>query len=44
MNDSPADAPDNPSGALPGDPRHGLNEEQLVEYYSGLGPSWIVHA
>jgi uncharacterized protein YciI len=44
MSNSSAATPSNPSGALPGDPRHGLSEEQLVAYYSGLGPSWIVHA
>jgi len=36
--------PANPSGALPGDPRHGLNQEQLDRYYRERGPSWIVHA
>lgn len=32
----------NPSGALPGDPRHGLSEEQLKEYYRTKSPTWIV--
>ena len=44
MSDSPIAEPTNPSGALPGDPRHGLTEEQLEDYYRERGPSWIVHA
>ncbi|MDW3178840.1 MAG: YciI family protein [Acidimicrobiia bacterium] len=44
MSEPSTSDPNNPSGALPGDPRHGLSEEQLKEYYRGLGPSWIVHA
>ncbi len=37
MNDA-----DNPSGALPGDPRHGLSEQELREYYRTKRPTWIV--
>lgn len=44
MSNSPVAEPTNPSGALPGDPRHGLTEEQLEDYYRKRGPSWIVHA
>jgi uncharacterized protein YciI len=44
MSNSPIHEPSNPSGALPGDPRHGLTEEQLEDYYRQRGPSWIVHA
>jgi uncharacterized protein YciI len=33
--------PNNPSGALPGDPRYGLSKEQLAEYYRTKSPSWI---
>jgi uncharacterized protein YciI len=33
--------PNNPSGALPGDPRHGLSKEQLAEYYRTKSPCWI---
>ena len=33
MSDSPGADSTNPSGALPGDPRHGLSEEQLQAYY-----------
>lgn len=44
MSDSPVSEPTNPSGALPGDPRHGLTEEELDDYYRSRGPSWIVHA
>lgn len=44
MSDSPVGDPTNPSGALPGDPRHGLTEKQLEAYYRERGPSWIVHA
>jgi len=36
--------PTNPSGALPGDPRHGLNEQQLEEYYRERSPSWLIRA
>ncbi len=34
--------PNNPSGALPGDPRHGLSEDELREYYRTKSPTWIV--
>ncbi len=34
--------PKNPSGALPGDPRHGLSVEALAEYYRTKSPTWIV--
>ena len=44
MTNSPIATQDNPSGALPGDPRHGLNEKQLEDYYRNLGMSWIVQA
>ncbi len=37
MNDA-----DNPSGALPGDPRHGLSQHELGEYYRTKSPTWIV--
>ncbi len=43
MSNSPVAKPTNPSGALPGDPRHGLTEQQLDDYYRERGPSWIVH-
>ena len=33
--------PKNPSGALPGDPRYGLSEVELEEYYRTKSPSWI---
>ena len=33
--------PNNPSGALPGDPRYGLSEAELEEYYRTKSPSWI---
>lgn len=36
--------PNNPSGALPGDPRYGLSEEELKEYYMTKSPSWYIHA
>lgn len=36
--------PDNPSGALPGDPRYGLSEEQLRHYYAAKSPCWYVCA
>ncbi len=32
----------NPSGALPGDPRHGLSEDELRAYYREQSPTWIV--
>ena len=35
--------PTNPSGALPGDPRHGLSEEALRSYYAARAPCWMVH-
>jgi len=34
--------PSNPSGALPGDPRYGLNEAELREYYRTKAPTWII--
>lgn len=34
--------PNNPSGALPGDPRYGLSEAELKDYYRTKAPSWIV--
>jgi uncharacterized protein YciI len=34
--------PKNPSGALPGDPRYGLSEEQLKQYYMTKSPSWCI--
>ena len=37
MNDA-----NNPSGALPGDPRHGLSEGELRAYYRAMSPTWIV--
>ena len=43
-NDESGGAPSNPSGALPGDPRYGLNEQQLEDYYRAQSSSWIVHA
>ena len=36
--------PNNPSGALPGDPRYGLSEEELKEYYMTKAPSWYIRA
>ena len=33
--------PNNPSGALPGDPRYGLSQEELAAYYETKSPSWI---
>jgi uncharacterized protein YciI len=36
--------PSNPSGALPGDPRYGLSEEELKEYYMTKSPSWLICA
>lgn len=33
--------PNNPSGALPGDPRYGLSKEELAEYYRTKSPSWV---
>ena len=36
--------PNNPSGALPGDPRYGLNEEELKQYYITKSPSWYIRA
>ena len=33
--------PNNPSGALPGDPRYGLSKDELEEYYRTKSPSWI---
>lgn len=34
--------PNNPSGTLPGDPRYGLTEEQLKEYYRNSSQTWII--
>ena len=34
--------PNNPSGALPGDPRYGLSEVELEEYYRTKSPCWII--
>ncbi len=34
--------PNNPSGALPGDPRYGLSEAELKEYYMTKSPSWCI--
>ena len=36
--------PKNPSGALPGDPRYGLNEAELKEYYRTKSPTWIIRS
>ena len=36
--------PANPSGALPGDPRHGLSDAALARYYATKSPSWMVLA
>ncbi len=36
--------PNNPSGALPGDPRYGLSEEELKRYYAKKAPCWCVRA
>ncbi len=36
--------PNNPSGALPGDPRYGLNEQELTQYYMTKSPSWLIVA
>ena len=33
--------PENPSGALPGDPRYGLSKIELAKYYRTKTPSWI---
>ncbi len=33
---------ENPSGALPGDPRHGLSQDELGAYYRAKSPTWIV--
>ncbi len=32
----------NPSGALPGDPRYGLSVDELAAYYRTKSPTWIV--
>ena len=32
----------NPSGTLPGDPRYGLSEAEIAEYYRTKSPTWIV--
>lgn len=36
--------PSNPSGALPGDPRYGLSEAELKQYYMTKSPCWYIHA
>ena len=36
--------PNNPSGALPGDPRYGLSEQELKQYYMTKSPSWLIVA
>lgn len=36
--------PNNPSGALPGDPRHGLSAAELKDYYMTKSPSWHIYA
>ena len=36
--------PNNPSGALPGDPRHGLSEAELKQYYMTKSPCWYIRA
>lgn len=36
--------PSNPSGALPGDPRYGLSEAELKQYYKTKSPSWMIVA
>ena len=36
--------PNNPSGALPGDPRYGLSEAALKQYYMPKSPSWYIRA
>lgn len=36
--------PNNPSGALPGDPRYGLSEEELKQYYKTKAPSWCIRS
>lgn len=36
--------PANPSGALPGDPRYGLSEQELKQYYMTKSPSWCIQA
>ncbi len=36
--------PTNPSGALPGDPRYGLSEAELKQYYMTKSPSWYIRA
>ncbi len=36
--------PNNPSGALPGDPRYGLSEEELAQYYKTKAPSWCIRS
>lgn len=36
--------PSNPSGALPGDPRYGLSEDELKQYYMTKSPSWLITA
>lgn len=33
---------DNPSGTLPGDPRYGLSEQQVKEYYRTKSPTWVI--
>ena len=36
--------PANPSGALPGDPRYGLSEAELKQYYMTKLPCWMIVA
>lgn len=36
--------PNNPSGALPGDPRYGLSEKELAQYYKTKAPSWCIRS
>ena len=36
--------PSNPSGALPGDPRYGLSEAELKQYYMTKSPCWLICA
>ncbi|MBM3558569.1 MAG: hypothetical protein FJX53_01460 [Alphaproteobacteria bacterium] len=34
--------PNNAAGALPGDPRYGIDEAQLAAYYRNKAPSWLI--
>ncbi len=40
--DTPMPESENPSGTLPGDPRYGLTEDQIKEYYRAKSPTWVV--